>query len=115
MAITMSSSGITFSDSSSSTTADLSYKNYSSPTRSIGTTYTNTTGQPLIFWVTMGHSGNSRIDAKVDGVSIALVQCTASASHNSHTGAFLIVPNGSTYSLNIVTATGTSSYWTELS
>jgi hypothetical protein len=88
------------------------------PTRSLATTYTNSTGKPIQVHVMMqasGGGGGSTTSAVVDGITIS------SGSTNSVSGGLscvthsFIVPNGSTYS---ITAGGSSSLtvstWAEL-
>ena len=114
MATTISSAGITFTDNTTANTAAIGYNSWTNPTRAINTTYTNSSTKPLIFWATMSTGAtNSSFDAKVNGTTIARVACNSSATQVNQTGVLIIVPPGGTYSLTVVAASPSSSYWTE--
>ena len=80
--------------------------------RALGTTYTNSTGSPIMVAVTVNTtaSTNSKASISVDGLEVARTYPYASGVY---TPIFAIVPNGSTYVANNVSNT-TLNRWTEL-
>ena len=79
-----------------------------SPSRALGTTYTNSTGRPIFVEVRLYHTGATQFECKVDGITTQL------SSNNSGwwCSVSFVVPNGSTYL--IPTPTYSSFGWTEL-
>lgn len=72
--------------------------------RASGTTYTNSTGRPIMVLVTTNNNSNTVCN-------VAGTQITNGGNSPSYTNATFIVPNGSTYS---VTAGSGITYWAEL-
>lgn len=67
--------------------------------RAAGTTYTNTSGKPILwtvtFWNTAG-SGNKRMNMYIGG-NLMLSQSSFSSTGDTYCSGTLIVPAGSTY------------------
>ena len=85
---------------------------WQSPSRAIGTTYTNSTGKPIMVAVSYTNSaGNSVQGLIINGATVYAggVQVTGTAS-----GFALIVPNGATYVTTSNTGTMTLVSWAEL-
>jgi len=106
--------GVTFPDAKIQASSAIGYgQSYSDVTtsRSIGTTYTNTTGRPIqvnIFVVPLG--GNAVVTLYINGVGINRFQQTTSIGLAATVMG--IVPAGGTY---LVTTSNFSLYfWTEL-
>lgn len=77
--------------------------------RSHGTTYTNSTGKPILVSVTIGTSGTTSLTARIDGNTYASI-----SQVTGHTVSLtFVVPNGSTYSTS-VTNTPASTVWREV-
>ena len=84
--------------------------------RATGTTYTNSTGRPIMVAVTAGAATYSYCFGWVDGVTITEQQSRDSATTTSQAGVIFIVPAGSTYKVT-VTVNGSSTdfdAWFEL-
>lgn len=83
--------------------------------RSLNTTYTNTTGRPIQVSISVTNGANSSGDARfvVDGVTVATEYST---SHSWGMHVSTIIPAGSTYSLNstIQSTTWVLGSWAEL-
>ncbi|MBF8729788.1 hypothetical protein IRZ59_04965 [Pseudomonas guariconensis] len=79
--------------------------------RVIGTTYTNSTGRPLlvIIAISQGTSGVTAVD--VDGVQISRVNPSGSGEVGTF---YFVVPNGSTYNVRAVSGSRTLFSWVEL-
>jgi hypothetical protein len=85
---------------------------WQTPSRSSGTTYTNTTGRPITVSASVTRSGDvARINITVDGVVIAS-HFTGSSNIEQRAGATAIVPAGSTYT--VTASAGSISFWREL-
>jgi hypothetical protein len=85
---------------------------WASQTRSLGTTYTNTTGRPIFIGVSFNQGGanrNPNAYIYVDGVVVGACSATSYAFLYQLTA---VVPNGSTYLVN--NSAGSLSYWAEL-
>lgn len=80
------------------------------PGRVSGTSYTNTTGRPIIVKVTTGGSTTTAVAITVSGVLVES-QSTSDSSALSASSGQALVPHGATYS---VAVTGGISIWTEL-
>ena len=80
--------------------------------RALGTTYTNSTGSPIMIAVTVNTTAttNSKANITVDGVEVTKTYPYASGVY---TPMYAIVPNGSTYVAGNVSNT-TLNRWTEL-
>ena len=77
-----------------------------------GTTYTNSTGKPILVNASVGTAQNAYITASVGAVVINNPQVNGAAGTQNTASVSFIVPNGSTYS---VTATlGAIGIWAEL-
>jgi hypothetical protein len=88
------------------------YSNVTS-SRSAGTTYTNSTGKPILV-IIRGSTGNNNlgtISATVGAVSISIFAADGSAGAYAAVGSF-VVPNGATYSVTFVNCS--LSTWYEL-
>ena len=84
------------------------WTSFNSGTRVSGTTYTNSTGKPIV--VSLGASGTSSgVSIVIDGVTVANQTNGAASSFNNSASA--IVPNGSTY---VCTYSPTFFFWSEL-
>jgi len=79
--------------------------------RSAGVTYTNSTGKPIMVSAGSETSNDSFISFTIDGVLVARNRSSTSAGSSS-SRIIIIVPNGSTYLVSMVT--GTISTWQEL-
>lgn len=79
--------------------------------RIIGTTYTNSTGRPIlvIIAISQGTTGVTAVD--VDGVQISRVNPSATGEIGTF---YFVVPNGSTYNLRAVSGSRTIFSWVEL-
>jgi hypothetical protein len=108
MAVTINgTSGITFPSTSVQGDASIGYgQTWQDVTasRSLSTTYTNSTGKPImVAFITS--SGTSAV------ITIAGVSITQGGAYSSAYGTmFVIVPNGATYSI----AAGNKQQWSEL-
>jgi hypothetical protein len=87
--------------------------------RAMGTTYTNSTGKPILVVITFDGSGpGARHDIYVDSVNISKSYATdyftgSSATTHYQMGTF-IVPNGSTYSDNTGNGSPSILQWFEM-
>ena len=104
MAITINNSGVKFSDDSIQLAAGLGYnQTWQNVTgsRSIGTTYQNTTGQPILVTVcvTNNSSGDSMqyIQVSTDGANWVSTCVDPTASQENGHSMSSIVPNNSYY------------------
>lgn len=119
--VTPSTSGnVLTSDGSSWTSAAIpltgvgqgqTWQNFTTVTRVMGTTYTNSTGKPIMVVVGYGRSQSS--DVTVGGVTIATLRHD---SNNNNPGYFsFIVPNGATYAnTGTYSSDSGAAYWSEL-
>jgi hypothetical protein len=80
--------------------------------RALGTTYTNSTGKPIMVSVVATRINTTTLTAVVSGVTVAIENGTGAAS-NAPTTLCFIVPNGATYSVSNSGST-TLSIWAEL-
>jgi len=117
-----SSSSIIFGNSSSQAQAaglgtnSQTWQNLTS-SRALGTTYTNSTGYPIMVCVcagTSGSGGNHYLNAYIN--SSLITYQVIYAAGNSTCELSIIVPNGATYSFDTTnsSATTTLSIWGEL-
>lgn len=79
--------------------------------RSLGTTYTNTTGRPIMVNITPAQGSGGRGDMIVGGV---VVGSYASNSTGYSSTLSAIVPHGATYRYTVTSGTQTLSSWAEL-
>lgn len=109
MAMTINgTNGLTFNDGSSQSASSLGYgQTWTDVTssRSSGTTYTNSTGKPIL--VSIWASGDSVMSFYVNGNFIGGAR--SSGPYLSGNGNTFVVPNGATYSV-----TGSNMTWNEL-
>jgi hypothetical protein len=77
--------------------------------RIAGTTYTNSTGKPIVFFISTINSTSNTLTLIVSGVTVA-IQYTTSAGNNT-ANLQAIVPNGATYS---ATSAKSIASWVEL-
>lgn len=83
-----------------------------SGSRTAGTTYTNSTGKPIVVSVSISRSGDvARVTMIVNGISVASAW-TGVSGIEQRACAPVIVPNGSTYS--IADVSGSIAIWAEL-
>ena len=82
-------------------------QSWQSPSRSLGTTYTNSTGNPIYVSVTVGLNAGATMTGIVNGFAVCKGFAQESASQ-AWSG--FIVPNGATYSVTASSLTG----WVEL-
>jgi len=89
---------------------------WQSPTRTAGTTYTNSTGKTisLSILITVAPSGQFDASITVGGVVVAQSQINTGAGVNYQTTINALVPNGATYSLAFNNVAGSSYTWVEL-
>ena len=84
--------------------------------REAGTTYTNTYGKPIEVSVNIGTDGSTgtlRVMLLVDGEKVSCGS-DSDTSYSPKASARAIIPNGSTYSVDSGTISGTISGWFEL-
>jgi hypothetical protein len=87
--------GITFPSTTVQGDAGTGYGQlWRSTTIAFGTTFTNSTGQPIAITFRIGTAGTSTVTPTVNGVALP---ATTSYANQTNSG-FLIVPNGATYS-----------------
>lgn len=77
--------------------------------RSVGVTYTNTTGKPIEVAATIVSNQNDNLTMSVDGIARIREYMTAGQTHSIN----LIIPSGSSYTVSIF-GTPTITYWSEL-
>jgi hypothetical protein len=120
MAMTLSgSSGITFNNGSAQDVGGVGTGSQTWQSligsRVSGTTYTNTTGKPIMVNAhgITGGAGNAGLQGYVDGLLIASnVPYANSANYGGLVS--MIVPNGSNYSVNWGGSSGSLTLWAEL-
>lgn len=89
---------------------------WSAPSRSFGTTYTNTTGRPIFVVICVTPPGtNGYVNVVVQSVTIAILGVTSGAASSVPATACFIVPAGATYSSSVASgSTPGLQYWAEL-
>jgi len=80
--------------------------------RVVGTTYINTYGKPIMVALNLTSTDATAISLTIDSISIWSNYQSSTGSRISIEGA--IIPNGSTYILNVTTGTPTLLSWSEL-
>jgi hypothetical protein len=80
--------------------------------RSLGTTYTNSTGKPIFVYIVVSLSGNGDTVLTLNGVT--LDGPASSAGGTVYTPCSFIVPNGNTYNLTATGGTVGVTAWGEL-
>ena len=80
--------------------------------RALGTTYTNSTGKPIMVSVVSTKINTTTLTAVVSGVTVAIESGTGATANANATLCF-IVPNGATYSVSNSGAS-TLNAWAEL-
>ena len=80
--------------------------------RVLGTTYTNTTGKPVLIQVSIDITTSGLWRATVAGVIVSDVK--ANPAYQDYVNFSFIVPNGSTYSVTQVSGAYASMLWSEL-
>ena len=79
--------------------------------RAVNTTYTNTTGKPIMAHVyCTSISSNYVLQIIVDGIAMN----SGSSDSTDHLATIMIIPNGSTYRVTFAGGSGTLSTWKEL-
>ena len=118
MATSITSTTLTFNDATTRTTADSGYAAWTKPSRSIGPTYTNSTGRQIVWHGTISQSatGGTVCNVNVNGVTVTRVAAISSPGpyQNNNAGFMVIVPNGHTYSLTSGGGSPTCRVWSEL-
>ena len=71
-----------------------------SGSRSLGTTYTNSTGKPIMVSVTTYSTYNPSTSITVGGVLVSFSEPNTNGGNNAYASAQAIVPNGATYVVN---------------
>lgn len=85
---------------------------WQTPSRAIGTTYTNSTGKPILVSITYScNSGNSVQGLVINGTTVYAGSVTTAGYPGSFT---LLVPNGATYVTTTNAGTLTLISWNEL-
>jgi hypothetical protein len=81
--------------------------------RSLGTSYTNDTGRPIVVsvWGTGGAAADRFVSITIDGVKVEEQAWSANGDGNIRASASAIVPAGAVY---VVVGTGTLEAWVEL-
>jgi len=111
-------SGVTLANSGTATgmggvgSADQSWSDVTS-SRALGTTYTNSTGQPIQVIVSVTMDDGEVLEFRIDGVAMGS-QFMLGGSPRRGQSAF-IVPNGNTYAAVNTSGTSTLVQWAELS
>lgn len=80
--------------------------------RSGTTTYTNTTGKPILVSISVQTTTTVEYGFSVNGVRVSYKVGRSTTSSNISVGDTIIVPNGSTYELSNIT--GSILHWFEL-
>lgn len=70
--------------------------------RATGTTYTNSTGRPIMVSIFSDKNNPSNVNLNVDGVQVAKNRGYSTTGAQGCSGVTAVVPNGSTYSTNFV-------------
>jgi hypothetical protein len=106
--------GITFPDSNTQPTVALgvsqTWQNVAS-SRAVATTYTNSTGRPIMVAVALSSSTASTLYATVSGLSMG---GTSVGSSGYSSGISFIVPSGATYSVTMNAGSPSINTWLEL-
>jgi len=103
MATIIDGTTITFNDTTVQQSASNTYalgtgQTWSNPTRTAGTSYTNTTGRPILFVVSGSLSGSTASCAvTVSGTTVCSPYWTGANIQYAVTS-FAIIPSGATYS-----------------
>ena len=114
--------GLTFSDTSTQTSTGIGYSpqvwtNVTS-SRALGTTYTNSTGRPILVApnLTCGGAGVGIVYTYINGTSIGYTGQGSASSSATYMGIFtsIIVPNGATYAFSGLVGNLTLNIWWEL-
>lgn len=102
------SNGLTFPDASTQANSvsvsgiggsAQSWQNVgSSPGRSYGTTYTNSTGRPIMVAIQDSVTGGSGCSITINGTSVTGQSFSASAAGGGGLSTYAIIPNNATYS-----------------
>ena len=87
------------------------WQNFTTTTRVLGTTYTNSTGRPIM--IILGYGRSSSLTVVIGGVTVATL--AHDGNNNSAAYASFIVPNGATYSSSGSYSNDSGAqYWSEL-
>jgi len=126
-ATSIGTNSITFPSGYTQNSSALGYnQSYSQPSRSLGTTYTNSTGRPIFVLVSLNGNAGSTTSFLARGYvnDVQIWLSYASGSYNppvagyAVTTVYLIVPAGSTYRITTEQIWGANGYiasWAELS
>lgn len=80
-------------------------------TRVYGTTYTNTTGRPIVVSWSTANCGNSAYNLVIAGNTFQYASCGNLAVGQNLSG---VVPSGATYVINLTSGSATTPIWSEL-
>jgi hypothetical protein len=81
--------------------------------RSLGTTYYNTTGKPIFIWVYTTYTANGISNLTINGIVLAYAALVITVGGSGHGTLYGIVPPGGTYLATNVSA-ATLVRWSEL-
>jgi hypothetical protein len=93
-------------------------QSWSTPSRALNTTYTNSTGKPIMVNVSIIHNTNQQSYLAVNGVNVAYTGWQGLSGGDIPGMLSAIVPNGATYAANTSNSgygNGVLSLWAELS
>ena len=112
--LTLPSTGITFSDASTQTSAPVgssvqSWQNVLG-SRTFGTTYTNSTGRPIMVYVQANQSGAAYMNESVRGFNSSMAPAVGSPTISLN----FIVQSGGTYNVSNQGVVFTPDAWKEL-
>jgi hypothetical protein len=84
------------------------WSTFTSTTRSSGTTYTNSTGAPILVVITFHHTNNNNCFgfAYVDNIPVGGIGSTSATQDGMTNPITLVVPNNSTYKIVNQSASG---------
>jgi hypothetical protein len=107
MAITATSTGITFNSGNSKTTGAAfgTGQTWQSVSRGLNTTYTNSTGRPIlvVFTVRGNNNSNSFVNFYVDAIYQGSAGSNSATRDGVDSPICCVVPNGSTYHCDVGT------------
>ena len=118
MAISLTGTGVTF-DSGSLTTSypglGLSGQTWQSPGRALNTTYTNSTGRPIIVLICVRNQdrNNSYVANIISGNAVGGIGSNSATRDSIDVCFTMIVLNGQTYSSNVQVGGPGLVYWYE--
>ena len=117
MTVTVGGTNITFNDGKTQSTSAISqFQTWASQTRALGTTYTNSTGRPIMVMVCINNpsSVNAYVQVQVGGVSQGFVGVNSAARDNFRATWTAIILNSQTYGVFTQVGSPSISQWFEL-